>query len=198
VIRATLARATLVVAAALLATACSPTVVVSTGQQPAQTAPVPPAPTSTRPDNANLLNAYDFYATPNGHTGYYFTTPSGKWQCAILPRSKAGCQAAGTSSLGIRGAPITVESADGQTRAPNAIVVEDVGDPHFAWVDQPGLTLAGGSAKTLPLNKILAAAGFRCNVQDAGVSCLSETTNNGFTFSADGYTPRYTDVPAAR
>ncbi len=49
----------------------------------------------------------------------------------------------------------------------------------------------------MPFNKILAAAGFRCNVQEtAGVSCLSEFSGKGFTFSADGVAPQYTDVPA--
>jgi hypothetical protein len=48
----------------------------------------------------------------------------------------------------------------------------------------------------LRFNRILAAAGFRCNVQESGVSCLSETSGKGFTFSAEGYTPQYTDVPA--
>jgi hypothetical protein len=28
------------------------------------------------------------------------------------------------------------------------------------------------------------------------VSCQSEASGKGFTFSADGYTPQYTDVPA--
>ena len=53
-----------------------------------------------------------------------------------------------------------------------------------------------GPAKVLQFNRILAAAGFRCNVQESGVSCLSELSGKGFTFSADGYTPQYTDVPA--
>ena len=52
-------------------------------------------------------------------------------------------------------------------------------------------------AKVLPFNRILAAAGFRCNVQEVtGVSCLSEFSDKGFTFSPDGFTPQYTDVPA--
>jgi hypothetical protein len=42
----------------------------------------------------------------------------------------------------------------------------------------------------------LAVAAFRCNVQEAsGISCLSEKTGKGFTFSADGYTLQYTDLP---
>ena len=191
-------RAATAVAAALIATACAPQVVVNTKDTPTQTAAATPPPASTRPSNADLTNAHDFYATSSGQAGYYFTTPSGKWRCAILPRSQAGCQGASGSSLGVSGAPATVESADGQTHAPNAIVVDDEGDPHFAWVEQPGFTVTPGPAKPLPLNKILAAAGFRCNVQEAGVSCASETTGNGFTFSAEGYTPRYTDLPAGR
>ena len=40
----------------------------------------------------------------------------------------------------------------------------------------------------------LAAAGFRCNVQESGVSCQSDTSGKGFTFSADGFVPQYTDL----
>ena len=36
---------------------------------------------------------YDYVAHGGENTGYYFTTPSGKWRCAILTRIKAGCQA---------------------------------------------------------------------------------------------------------
>ena len=51
----------------------------------------------------------------------------------------------------------------------------------------------------MAFNKILAVAGFRCNVQEQhGVSCLSELSGKGFTFSADGFVPQYTDVPAER
>lgn len=52
-------------------------------------------------------------------------------------------------------------------------------------------------AAELPFNRILAVAGFRCNIQEAtGLSCQSELSGKGFTFSADGFTPSYTDVPA--
>ena len=37
---------------------------------------------------------------------------------------------------------------------------------------------------------------FRCNLQESkGVSCLSEESGKGFTFSADGFTLQYTEVP---
>ena len=52
-----------------------------------------------------------------------------------------------------------------------------------------------GPAATLPFGRVLMVAGFRCNVQEAtGISCASETSARGFTFSADGYLPVYTDV----
>ena len=39
-------------------------------------------------------------------------------------------------------------------------------------------------------------ARFRCNVQEAtGVSCVSEDSGSGFTFSAEGFLPTYTEVP---
>jgi hypothetical protein len=185
----------LVTAVVLAVPACSPVKIVNTGEVPAPTAPSasrPPAPA----DNANLANAFDFYAQSNGQPGYYFTTPSGKWRCAILPRAKAGCQSATNprSSMGIPGEPDTVTNAAGETKPPNALVVDFEGDSHFASLDQPELSLVPGPAKALPFNKILAAAGFRCNVQQIGVSCLSESTGNGFTFSAAGYTLSYTDV----
>ena len=46
------------------------------------------------------------------------------------------------------------------------------------------------------LDKILAAAGFRCNVQQqTGISCTSDETDKGFTFSTSGAGWQYTDVP---
>jgi hypothetical protein len=163
-------------------------------------APASTAPSSAPPSNANLVNAYDYFAqSPTGAGSYYFTTPSGKWRCAIVPRSQAGCQATGSahSGMAIPGAPDTVDDGQGATDRPNAIVVETAGDAHFAALDPAAFTLIPGPATALPFNKILAAAGFRCNVSDAGVSCLSEATGEGFTFSADGYTLQYTDLPAA-
>jgi hypothetical protein len=132
-------------------------------------------------------------------TGYYFTTPSGKWKCAILSHAKAGCQSSSSwqSGLGIEGAPESVPDAAGEDTTPNAIVVDRDGDPQFVALEQPEFWLDPGPANALQFNRILAAAGFRCNVQEAsGVSCLSETSGKGFTFSADGYAPQYTDVPA--
>ena len=63
-------------------------------------------------------------------------------------------------------------------------------------LDAPEFTLDPGPATVLPFNRILAVAGFRCNVQESGVSCISERSGKGFTFSDDGVFPQYTDVPA--
>jgi hypothetical protein len=177
-----------IVAVALLAAGCSGERVVTTDEPPAHTAtptssPAPSAP----PNNFHLVDAFDYVAHVNGTASYYFTTPSGKWRCAILPRAKAGCQSASRwqSGLGIPGEPEV-----------NAIVIEREGDPRFVSLEQPEFWLNPGPANTLQFNRILAAAGFRCNVQESGVSCLSELSGKGFTFSAEGYTPQYTEVPA--
>jgi hypothetical protein len=182
---------------ALLAVAgCSEVRVVNTGDpwtDPGATTTATPVLPPTNP--AHLANAFDYAARPNDQTAYYFTSLSGRWQCAILPRSMAGCQSSG-GALGIAGAPATVPDATGAESAPNAIVIEPDGDPRFAVLDQPVFTLSPGPAKALPFNRTLIAARFRCNIQEAtGLSCLSEQSGNGFTFNADGFQPQYTEVP---
>jgi hypothetical protein len=175
---------------AMLATAgCSDVTVVNTSESPANTATAAPAATpSAPPTNAHLVNAFDYVAHVGDITGYYFTTPSGKWRCAILTHTKAGCQASSSWKSGL--------GVDGEPDSTNAIVVDSDGDPQFVVLEQPEFWLQPGPAKVLPFNRIVAAAGFRCNVQESGVSCQSETSGKGFTFSADGYTPQHTDVPA--
>jgi hypothetical protein len=173
-------------AVAILA-GCSGPTVVNTSEAPPEPAAAPPVASSPPPSNAHLVNAFDYVGQAGDTTAYYFTTPSGKWRCAILTRIKAGCQAASSwqSGLGVEGEPDST----------NAIVVDEQGDPQFVTLEEPEFSMASGSAKALPFNRILAAAGFRCNVQESGVSCLSELSGKGFTFSADGFVPQYTDVP---
>jgi hypothetical protein len=185
-------------AVALAVAGCSSGPVVNTDNTAAAVQPGATAPPSTPPpSNAHLVDAFDYVAHIDDATRYYFTTPSGRWRCAIVPRVKAGCQAAGSAGLGIDGAPDTVPDAQGEPAAPNAIVIDRGGDPHFASLQEPEFTPDPGPANTLQFNRILAAAGFRCNVQESsGVSCLSELTGRGFTFSTEGYTLQYTDVPA--
>jgi hypothetical protein len=153
-------------------------------------------PAPRRTSNLDLVNAYYYFAHSADQPGYYFTTSSGRWRCAILPHSKAGCQGSANAAIGISGAPRSVPDAQGDSNAPNAILVDRTGDAQFARLGQPQFALVPGPANVLPFNKVLAAAGFRCNVQESsGVSCLNESTGKGFTFSTDGYTLQYTDLP---
>lgn len=168
---------------------CADQPIINTPEPRPETATATPTSSpKTPPSNAHLVNAFDYVGHVGEITGYYFTTPSGKWRCAILAHTKAGCQASSSwqSGLGVQDEPDST----------NAIAVDRDGDPQFVELEQPDFWLDPGPAKVLQFNRVLAAAGFRCNVQESGVSCQSETSGNGFTFSADGYTPQYTDVPA--
>jgi hypothetical protein len=184
------------VAAALALTGCGgPTVVNNDEPRPEtpQAAPPPPPPLN----NTNLVNGFYYGAPVNGTTQYFFTTPSGRWQCHIVPRVQAGCQATGGDDLDIPGAPETVLDATGEEATPNAVVVSRDGDPAFIAVEGTPFAPDPGPANTLGFNQVLAVAGFRCNVQEAtGISCVSERSRRGFTFSAEGFMPQYVDVPA--
>lgn len=174
--------------AAVVTAGCGgPRVVTSDDAGPPTSTVAVPPPGTTVPSNAHLANAFDFAADVAGQTGYYFTSPSGRWECAIIPRTSAGCQNATGTSLGIDGAP---DDATG-------VIVERTSDATFVTSDAPGFALERGPARELPFNRILAVAGFRCNVQETtGISCLSELSGKGFTFSNESYTTTYTDVPA--
>jgi hypothetical protein len=181
-----------------VSTGCSGGRIVNTDEAPATAPATASAPPSSPPaSNAHLANAFHYVAHPHGSAAYYFVTPSGRWACAIVPRVQAGCQSATNwqSGMAVDGAPDIV-SDSGEATAPNAIVVEREGDARFVALTEPKFILDPGPANQLEFNRILAAAGFRCNVQEAaGVSCMSETSGKGFTFSPDGFVPRYTDVP---
>ncbi|WP_239591416.1 hypothetical protein [Mycolicibacterium tusciae] len=186
-------------AVAVLAAGCSGAAITNTDEAPAagpvSSASETPGPP---PSNKHLANAFDYVAYPPSGTTYYFTSPSGSWACAIMPRMKVGCQSATNwpSAMGITGEPDSVTDSTGETTTPNALVIAREGAARFVALDQPEFSLDPGPAKVLPFNRILAAAGFRCNVQEAtGVSCLSEFSGNGFTFSPDRFVPQYTDVP---
>lgn len=189
--------AILLATCAAVATGCDSGRIVNTEDArpttPTSASTAPPVPRS----NDMLANAFDFYAQPDGFTGYFFTSPSKRWVCAIVPREKAGCQSSTGSKIAITGAPASVLDARGEDTAPNAIQVERVAEAQFVAIDPPGYSLLPGPAAILPFDKVLTVAGFRCNVQEAtGISCLSELTGKGFTFSTDGYTLQYTDLPA--
>ncbi|MCV7279064.1 hypothetical protein H7J88_05320 [Mycolicibacterium flavescens] len=185
----------LISAVAILAAGCSGERIVTTDEPrvtiPTSTTPPPALPP---PTPAHLVSAFDYVAHPQGSAVYYFSSPSGRWTCAILPRDRAGCQSSGGQSIGVTGAPDSVPDSDGEQVAPNAIVVDRDGDARFVAAEPDEFVLA--DAKELPFNRILAVAGFRCNVQEeSGISCASERTGKGFSFAADAFVPRYTEVP---
>ncbi|WNG90758.1 hypothetical protein [Mycobacterium sp. ITM-2016-00318] len=190
---------TLTFAALIVLTGCTAERVVNTGEwatdtssTAAQAAPAAPPLPPTNP--ALLANGRDFAQNTAGRSAYYFSTPSGRWQCAILPGDMAGCGGT-TDALAITGAPETVPDADGQQTPPNAIVVGPQGDARFAAVDAAAFA-PPSPATVLPFNRTLAVARFRCNLQESkGVSCLSEASGKGFTFSADGFDLHYSEVP---
>ncbi|HZQ32921.1 MAG TPA: hypothetical protein VFB19_14450 [Mycobacterium sp.] len=184
----------LIAALGAVVAACSDPSVVTTGEAPPRPSTTVSATPTGRVD-PNLVDAHAYYVTSDDVKGYYFATPSGKWTCAIIPHSKVGCQNAGAKTLTLPGAPDTVQTVDGDTVAPNAIAVGDTGEPGFTWVDKPGFAPPSGAPLVLDFTKTLAAAGFRCDVQQAGVSCENESTQKGFTFSSDSYVPQYTPVP---
>lgn len=157
----------------------------------ASTTKPPPPP----PDSAHLVDAFDYVAHPAGAAVYYFTTPSGRWACAIVPRTRAGCMSATAwqSGMGITGEPASVPDAQGEPTTPNALVVEREGEPAFVALERSEFIL--DTANMLPFNRILNAAGFRCNVQESGVSCMSESSGKGFSFAPEGFVPQYTEVP---
>src|SRR5690349_5430892 len=127
---------------------CSGATVVNTPETSGEPAAAAPVASSPPPSNAPPVNAFDYAGRACDITGYYFTTPSGKWRCAILTRIKAGCQASSSwqSGLGVEGEP----------ESTNALVVDEQGDPQFVTLDQPEFSVESGTAKALPFNRILA------------------------------------------
>ena len=200
----TAARSALVAAVVTAALAgCGSPTIVNTGEPwtPAETsAPPPGLPAHT--SNRTLADASEYYVVTETPKVYRFATPSGRWQCEIVPHVSAGCRPATSSTLGIAGAPTAVPGADGEPTAPDTILIDRGSDVRFAATatDTETATDAAADAEapiaTLPFGKVLGVAGFRCNVQEAtGVSCGSESSAKGFTFSAEGFTAVYTDVP---
>ena len=193
-----LATAAALSGSALLLCACSGPTVINTEEHTTTAAAPPAVPSTTVASNAHLVNAFDYAAQVDGVTGYYFTSPSGRWQCAIKPRVEAGCQNADASASAIRitDAPDDVPGPEGEPEAPNAIRVDRDRAAEFTVVPATAYGLEPEPAQVLPFNRVLAVAGFRCNVQESsGISCLSETSGAGFTFSAEEYATSYVDVP---
>ncbi|MCF6388510.1 hypothetical protein L2K20_16135 [Mycobacterium sp. MBM] len=182
----------------VLTAGCGSPTIVNTGEPwtPLQT----PSSTAGLPEhrtNAHLADASEYYLSAATPKVYRFATPSGRWQCEIVPHASAACRPTASSQLSIAGAPTSVPGADGESATPNTILIDRTSDVRF--VANPAVQDATAGTDppiaTLPFGTVLQVAGFRCNVQElTGVSCGSESSGRGFTFAADGYTPVYTDV----
>lgn len=187
----------------LLAAGCGSPTVVNTGEPwtPVETSS-PPSGLPAHRTNEQLADASEFYFPAETPKVYRFVTPSGRWQCEIVPHASAGCRAVTASRLPISGAPTSVPGPDGEPRTPDTILIDRVSDVRFVAIAADENATGTDSDTdtdtpivTLPFGTVLQVAGFRCNVQEAtGVSCGSESSGKGFTFSADGYTAVYTDV----
>lgn len=198
----TVARRALSAACAVAAVAgCGSPTVVNTGEPwtPIES-PAPPPQLPQYSTNSRLADASEFYVVAGAAKSYRFATPSGRWHCEIVPHTSAGCRPATSSRLSITGAPTEVPGPDGEPAAPNTIIIDAGNEVRFIDAAEPAASESDAESApevaTLPFGEVLMVAGFRCNVQEAtGVSCGSESSGKGFTFSADGYTSNYTDVP---
>ncbi|MGU3499301.1 hypothetical protein [Mycobacterium sp. C31M] len=182
----------------LVTAGCGSPTIVDTGTPWTPTQAASPAP-ELPPHNGNrqLADAAEFYVPAPGRNAYRFAGPSGRWYCAIIPHISASCRPAASATLSITGAPTAVPGPDGESTAPDTVLIDRDSDVRFlATAPEIDAETDPDPPVTLPFGQVLAVAGFRCNVQEAsGISCGSETSAKGFTFSADGYTPVYTDVP---
>lgn len=144
---------------------------------------------------------YSGYSTTTGHnSGFFFESPSGKWQCAILEEffggAGVGCESAAGGVMPVKGAPL-VPAADIPENLvpPSSIVMKPNGSPEFIRLGQPYLVRPESPTPKLGYGQNLTALGFTCNTQEIGISCRNDRTGQGFTFSTGGYKFEYT--PAA-
>ena len=116
---------------------------------------------------------------------YYFTSPSGKFECAILVQDESvvGCHGeipAGAPRVPGSGAPDTMV-------APNSIRVAGDAAASFASIGDPQFHRFDGAATVLAYGQVLAVNGFTCSVDEqAGVTCESPA-EHGFTVSDAAY-----------
>ncbi|MDG3011304.1 hypothetical protein G4X40_14200 [Rhodococcus sp. D2-41] len=115
-----------------------------------------------------------YFASSAGQSGYFFTTPSGKFLCAItgdLPtNSAAGCHGRIPANATSGPRPNTIMSSDGEIGT-----VFHRGDPQFQRLD-------GGTAPALGYGTPLYAMGYTCTVDySAGTTCRNFRTGHGFT-----------------
>lgn len=144
------------------------------------------APTSS---SAPQANPQDYAGKAPGW--YYFSSPSGKFECgiAVLDTSIAGCHGSLPDSAprvpGIGASRTAVAPNTVQLIAGSAAKFESLGDPKFHRFDGP--------AAVLPYGEVLTVAGsgstngLQCTVDEqTGVTCTDQV-GHGFTVSGDDF-----------
>lgn len=165
------------------------------------TDPSPPPPPAAA---LSLVDPAVYAWQEGGLQGFFFTTPSGLWRCAILADSTqggsddqmAGCQPSSSMPMNVAGAPSVPDHYSRDATAPNAILVNATEDARFASLSQ-ALFWRYDTTPVLSYGQTLSTNGFSCNVQESGVSCRSDRSGKGFTFSTFGYQFEYIEAHGA-
>ncbi|MFF0818417.1 hypothetical protein ACFYVR_25210 [Rhodococcus sp. NPDC003318] len=175
-----------------LTTACSSSVDGNAGPAPvpatqtpattAQPSPTTRTTTAVTTTAAPAAQAAEYMGNENG--SYYFTSPSGKFECAVVtaPAPVAGCHGQFPSD-----APAVPTAGGSGTASANAIRVTAGKAGEFFNAGDPAFHRFDGPAKALPYGSPLRVQGFTCTVdQGSGVTCESGT-GHGFTVSDSAY-----------
>lgn len=178
-------------AASMLVSACGndgggspvPVTPTTTEAGTSTTSAAPRSTTTAAPTTSAVAAQVADYAGEQTGT-YYFTSPSTKFECAIITASTpvAGCHGAFPADaprvprLGTGGAPVP----------PNAVRVTSGSAGEFVNLGDPAFHRFEGPARVLPYGSTLKVQGFTCSVDErAGVTC--ERPDHGFTVSDSAF-----------
>ena len=155
----------------------TPSAPASTEPAPSPSASGSTGPATTSPD-ASPSGAAGYHINGPIGPGYYFSSPSGNFYCAMGEDGTVGCQAtvpvAGMEQCG----------SDPKVRA--AMVSWRAGDAAARVDCTTQGVFVGQSAAVLPYGESLRMAGNVCESLPTGVSCYPEGTNGGFVIAAEG------------
>lgn len=173
-----------------------PSVVRATTPSPTTT----PTPSSSSPSSSSSRPSSTSTTAPptadasrfEGNSGfYYFTTPSGKFECAafVTDTSIVGCHGEFPST-----APLVEGSGAPDSRvAPNTIELTAGSPARFLSSGDPRFHRFDGTARALPYGETLSipgsgsSNGVMCRVEEkTGVSC-SDQVGHGFTVSDSAF-----------
>lgn len=156
---------------------------------PASTTPPTSSTATPTSSAASQANSTDYAGKAPGW--YYFSSPSGKFECgiAVLNTSIAGCH----GSLPDSAPKVPGSGASGTAVKPNAVQLiagspakfESLGDPKFHRFDGPAAALPYGEVLTIPGSG--STNGLQCSIDEqAGVTCTDQV-GHGFTVSAEDF-----------